>query len=121
MRHRAKRLLQLSGKTFTEKNAIIRNLLTAFFVHKSLKTTKKKAKMVAVEIEKLINVVNTDSELNAIRTVMQNVYTELSSRELFTNIAPKFKDRRSGMTRITPIKYRAGDCATLVKLELVEA
>jgi large subunit ribosomal protein L17 len=121
MRHRAKRLIQLSGKTFTEKNAIIRNLLTAFFVHKSIKTTKKKAKMIAIEAEKLINVVNSDSELNAIRTVMQNVYTELSSKELFKNIAPKFKDRKSGMTRITPIKYRSGDSATLVKIEFVEA
>ena len=121
MRHRAKRLIQLSGKTFTEKNATIRNLLTAFFVHKSLKTTKKKARMVAVEVEKLINVVNSDSKLNAIRTVMQYVYTDLSSQELFKNIAAKYKDRKSGMTRITPFKYRAGDSATLVKLEFVEA
>ncbi len=77
--------------------------------------------MLAPMIEKLINVVNTKDELNAIRAVMQLVYTEAASRELFTNIAPRFKERKSGMTRITSIKYRAGDSATLVKLELVDA
>ena len=119
MRHRAKRLITLSGKSFTERNAIIRNLLTAFCIHKAIKTTKKKAKILAPIIEKLINVVNTKDELNAIRTVMQNVYTETASRELFTNIAPRFKDQKSGMTRITPIKYRIGDSATLVQIELI--
>lgn len=121
MRHRAKRLITLSGKSFTERNAIMRNLLTSFCLHKSLQTTQKKAKMLAPMIEKLINVVNTKDELNAIRAVMQLVYTEAASRELFTNIAPRFKERKSGMTRITSIKYRAGDSATLVKLELVDA
>ncbi|MDD3303285.1 MAG: L17 family ribosomal protein, partial [Candidatus Gracilibacteria bacterium] len=38
---------------------------------------------------------------------------------LFKNVAPKFKGRTCGFTRITPIKYRDGDNAKLVLLELV--
>jgi ribosomal protein L17 len=33
--------------------------------------------------------------------------------------APRYMDRTGGYTRITPIKYRMGDAALLVKLELV--
>ena len=68
----------------------------------------------------MINVVNTKDEMNAIRYVMQYLFTEESSKELFQNVAPKYKDKKtSGFTRITPIKYRDGDNAKLVALELV--
>lgn len=71
-------------------------------------------------IDKLINTVNTKDEMNAIRAVMECVYTEASSRELFTQVAPKYKGKKtSGFTRIIPVKYRDGDSAKLVCLELV--
>jgi len=97
-----------------------RNLLTAFFLHKSIKTTEKKAKTIIPMIDKLINVANTKDEMNAIRFVMQYLFTKDSSLELFKNVAPKYKEKKSsGFTRITPIKYRDGDNAKLVALELV--
>ena len=71
-------------------------------------------------IDKLINVVNTKDEMNAIRIAKKIIFTKDASLELFKNIAPKFKDQKtSGFTRITPIKYRDGDNAKLVILELV--
>jgi len=71
-------------------------------------------------IDRLINVVNTKDEMNAIRQVMQYLFTKESSLELFKNIAPKYKGTKtSGFTRIVPIKYRDGDNAKLVLLELV--
>ena len=38
--------------------------------------------------------------------------------QLFTNIAPHFKDRPGGYTRIYKIGFRRGDAAPMVKLEL---
>ena len=97
-----------------------RNLLTSLFTHKSIKTTEKKAKSIVPMIDKLINAVNTKDEMNAIRYVMQYLFTEESSKELFANVAPKYKGQKtSGFTRITPIKYRDGDNAKLVALELI--
>ena len=52
---------------------------------------------------------------------MSIVYTKQASVELFQRIAPAFSQIRSGMTRITPIKYRAGDSAKLVKIEFTHA
>ena len=97
-----------------------RNLLTSFFLHKSIKTTEKKARLIIPTIDKLINNVNEKDEMNAIRYAMTYLFTKESSIELFKNVAPKYKwEKTSGFTRMTPIKYRDGDNAKLVILELV--
>ncbi|MBW7954342.1 50S ribosomal protein L17 [Candidatus Gracilibacteria bacterium] len=120
MRHRVRKNLKFNGKTFQHRKAMERNLLTNFFLHKSIKTTPKKAALMVPMIDRLINVVNSKDELNAIRYVMQHVFTKESSKELFTNVAPKYKDvKTSGFTRTTPIKYRDGDNAKIVLLELI--
>lgn len=120
MRHRVRKHLKFNNKSFAHRDAMQRNLVTSFFLHKSLKTTEKKAKSVISIIDKLINVVNTKDEMNAIRFVMKYVYTKESSLELFKNVAPKYKDKQtSGFTRMIPIKYRDWDNSKIVKLELV--
>jgi large subunit ribosomal protein L17 len=120
MRHRVRKHLKFKKKDFQHRKAMERNLLTAFFLHKSIKTTEKKAKAIVPMIDKLINVANTKDEMNAIRFTMQYLFTKESSLELFKNVAPTYKEKKqSGFTRITPIKYRDGDNAKLVLLELV--
>lgn len=119
MRHRVKKLLKFNWMDFQHRKAMERSLLTNFFIHKSIKTTEKRAKFIVPMIDKLINVVNTKDEMNAIRQVMACLYTKEASVELFKNVAPKCKGKTSGFTRITPIKYRDGDNAKVVLLELV--
>ncbi|USN58085.1 MAG: 50S ribosomal protein L17 [Candidatus Peribacteria bacterium] len=120
MRHRVRKHLKFNNKTFQHRKAMERNLLTSFCMHKSIKTTEKKAKAIVGMIDKMINVVNTKDELNAIRYVMQYLFTKEASLELFQHIAPKYKgEKTSGFTRMTPIKYRDGDNAKLVLLELI--
>ena len=119
MRHRVRKNLKFNNKTIAHRDAMQRNLLTSFFLHKSITTTEKKAKSIIPMIDKLINVVNTKDELNAIRYVMQYLYTKEASLELFKTVAPKYKDNKtSGFTRITAVKFRDGDSAKMVKLEL---
>jgi len=120
MRHRVRKHLKFTKKTFQHRRAMERNLLTSFFMHKSIKTTEKKAQFIVPMIDKLINTVNTKDEMNAIRYVMTYLFTKEASIELFKNVAPKYKDKKtSGFTRTLPIKYRDGDNAKLVLLELV--
>ena len=120
MRHRVRKYLKFNDKSFQHRKAMERNLLSSFFLHKAIKTTEKKARAIVPMIDKLINCANTKDEMNAIRYVMTYLFTKESSKELFTNIAPKYKDKKtSGFTRITPIKYRDGDNAKLVLLELI--
>ena len=120
MRHRVRKNLKFNWKTFQHRKAMERNLLTNLFLHKAIKTTPKKAALIVPMVDKMINVVNTKDEMNAIRYVMQYLFTKESSLELFKYVAPKYKDAKtSGFTRVTPIKYRDGDNAKLVLLELI--
>ncbi len=120
MRHRVRKHLKFNNKDFSHRIAMQRNLLTSFFMHKSIKTTEKRAKLIVPMIDKLINTANTKDEMNAIRYVMKYLFTKDSSRELFTNVAPKYKwNKTSGFTRMTSIKYRDWDNAKLVLLELI--
>lgn len=120
MRHRKKKYLKFWWRDRDHRKALRRNLLTQLFLHKRIITTIKKAKYVAPFVDRLINVVNTKDTMNAIRYVMKHVYTKESSKELFENIAPKFKGKQaSGCTRIVPLKYRIGDNAKMVLLEIV--
>jgi len=120
MRHKVRKHLKFTGKTFAHRNAMQRNLITSFFMHKHITTTEKRAKSIVPMIDKLINTVNTKDEMNAIRYSMQYLFTEAASKELFSNVAPQYKWKKtSGFTRIVPVKYRDGDRAKLVALKLV--
>lgn len=120
MRHKVRKHLKFNNKTSAHRKAMQRNLVTSFFLHKGIKTTEKKAKSIIPLIDKCINAVNAKDEMNAIRFVMQYVFTEDASKELFRNVAPRYKDvKTSWFTRITPVKYRDWDNAKLVAIELV--
>ena len=86
MRHRVRKHLKFSNKSYSHRDAMQRNLLTSFFMHKSVKTTVKKAKLIVPMVDKLINVVNTKDEMNAIRYVMKYLFTKDASIELFKNV-----------------------------------
>jgi large subunit ribosomal protein L17 len=94
MRHRIKQTFRLNHKDGDHVNAVLRNMITSFFVHKSMITTEKRAKALSILVDKLINIVNTKDEMNAIREISRYVYTKESSLELFKNIAPKYKEKR---------------------------
>ena len=119
MRHRVQKTFRFNHKDTDHRQAVIRNLLTSFFIHKSIVTTEKRARALQIMAQKLVNIANEKDKMNAIRKTWKYLFTKESSLELFNNVAPKYSDKKSGITRITAIKFREGDCAKLVKIELV--
>lgn len=119
MRHRVNKT-HFHKKDLDHRTAMLRNLLTSLFTHKSIVTTEKRAKAILQDVDRLVNLANSDDKMNAIRSAMSVLFTKESSVELFEHVAPKFKGLSSGFTRITPIKYRDGDSAKVVKLEFVK-
>ena len=119
MRHQKRKFLKFKNKDQSQRDSMLRKLVTSIFTHKSLITTEKRARAIIPMVDKLIHAAQGDNKMNAIRTVMQVVYTQESSEELFGTVAPAMIGRSSGFTRITPIKYRDGDRAKLVKIEFV--
>ncbi len=119
MRHRIKKHLHLNGKDKAHRKSVVRNLISGLFENKSIVTTEKRALAIEPVAHKLIELVKgTHTEYNKIRLIAPEVFTEAASRAVLETSA-QYTDRKGGYTRITPIKYRDGDGALLVKLELV--
>jgi large subunit ribosomal protein L17 len=94
-------------------------MTTSLFNHERIRTTKAKALEIRRGAEKLITRAKVDSVHNR-RIASSRLYDEGVVVKLFTDIAPRMKDRPGGYTRIIKLGERAGDAAELVILELVD-
>jgi large subunit ribosomal protein L17 len=101
------------------RKALHRNMVTSLFKYERVKTTKAKALEIRRSAEKLITRAKVDSVHNR-RLVSARLFDEGITAKLFTNIAPRMKERAGGYTRILKIGERAGDAAEIVVLELVD-
>lgn len=121
---------QLSRDT-EHRKALRRNLVQSLFENGKVRTTLPKAKEVKAFAERLITLARTGS-LTARRRVIaalrdrrlvdeQQEFTgQTVVQKLFTDIAPKFKDRAGGYTRIIKTSnYRIGDGGSIVLLQLL--
>ena len=101
------------------RKALHRSMVTSLFRHERIKTTKAKALEVRRTAEKMITRAKVDSVHNR-RIVSSRLYDEGIVAKLFTDIAPKMKDRAGGYTRMLKLGERQGDAAQIVILELVD-
>jgi large subunit ribosomal protein L17 len=101
------------------RKATIRNMMTVLFEHERITTTHAKALEVRRFAEKEITRAKEDSVHNR-RMVARKIWDEGILAKLFTDIAPRFKERNGGYTRIVRIGERKHDAADMVILELVD-
>ncbi len=106
------------GRNSSNRKAMFRSILTAFFKNERIETTETKAKEISGLAAKLITVAKQD-DLHARRQVLAFLVDEEATRKLFEVIAPKYKERNGGYTRILKTSPRRGDAADMAILELV--
>ncbi len=109
---------KLSRKS-SHRKAMTRNMVTSIFRYERIKTTKAKALEIRRTAEKMITRAKVDSVHNR-RVIAKDIKDKEILAKLFTDIAPRFKTREGGYTRILKLGRRAGDAAEIVFLELVE-
>lgn len=117
MRHRSKKHLKLNWRDVNHRDAVLRNLASSLFLHGKIATTQKRARAVTPLVHNLIGTCLNNNTMNTIRTLQASLYTEAACVAAM-EIAKK-TTKKSGFTRMTPLKYRAGDASMLVTLELV--
>ena len=87
--------------------------------HGRIKTTVSRAKELRRHIERVVTL-GKKGDLNSIRLVISRLANQDLGLDLVKNIAPRFKDRDGGYTRVIKIGRRPGDTAEMAFLEFVD-
>jgi large subunit ribosomal protein L17 len=107
------------GRTTSHREAMFRNLVTSFLNHEKITTTDAKAKEIRSVAEKMITL-GKRGDLHSLRQAASYIREKSVVTKLFSTIAPRYKDRPGGYTRIVKLGIRQGDAAPVSIIELVE-
>lgn len=109
---------KLSRNTNERKN-LIRNLTRSLILHGAIKTSKAKAKVTQVQIEKLITKAKKNSEAS-----FRDIVSETGDRKIASQLVEmsktRFSGRTSGYTRIIKLGRQQGDATEVVLLSFVD-
>ena len=106
------------GRDSAHRKALYSNLAGALIEHGRIKTTVTKAKAVKPIAEQMITL-GRRGDLHARRQATAFLRSRDVVHKLFADVAPLFKDRPGGYTRIVKLGPRQGDAAEMAYLELV--
>jgi large subunit ribosomal protein L17 len=98
---------------------MLSNMAVSLILHKRIRTTTAKAKVLKTYVEPLITKSKEDST-HSRRVVFSYLKDKEAVSELFREISPKIADRPGGYTRILKTGNRLGDNADMCILELVD-
>jgi large subunit ribosomal protein L17 len=106
------------GRQTKHRWALFRNLVTSLLDHERIETTQAKAKEVRGFTDRMISL-GKEGSLPARRRALSFLRSKAVVSKLFTDVAPRFRDRPGGYTRIIKTRRRVGDAAEMVAIELV--
>lgn len=116
MRH-LKRTIKL-GRTSAHRDALLASLVCALIRRKRIKTTLEKAKAARITAEKMVTLGKKET-LAARRRALSKLHDKEAVSLLFSEIAPMFRERQGGYTRIIKLGQRPGDNSQVAILEWV--
>ena len=107
------------NRTASHRNAMFANMAAALVKHEQIVTTLPKAKALRPVVERLITLAKK-GDLGSRRLVIARMRDQEQTKKLFETIAPRYKKRAGGYTRVLKAGYRHGDNAPLAVIELVD-
>jgi large subunit ribosomal protein L17 len=107
------------NRSASHRHAMFRNMVTSLLLHEHLQTTDAKAKELRRWTDRMVTL-GKRGTLHARRQALAFVRSRPVVAKLFDDIAPRFRDRPGGYTRITKLGSRHGDAAPLSLIELTE-
>jgi large subunit ribosomal protein L17 len=117
MRHNVKG--RKLNRTASHRKSLMSNLAGQLFEHKQIITTLAKAKEARKYAEKMITI-GKKGDLNSLRQALKHLKHKNVVFTLFNEIAPNYKKRNGGYTRVLKLGTRKGDAAETAVLQLVE-
>jgi len=104
------------NRTSAHRKALFRNMLLALIRHGRIATTDAKAKELRRFADRMVTL-GKKGDLSARRRAFAYIQSHKVVKQLFDDIAPRFKDRNGGYTRVVKYGWRRGDAAPLSIIE----
>ena len=117
MRH--KNLGRRFNRDSSHRQAMFSNMAASLIRHEQIVTTLAKAKDLKRVIDKYITLAKR-GDLNSRRLAAARLGDEDMVKKLFDTLAPRYKDRAGGYTRVLKAGFRYGDSAPRAVIELVD-
>ena len=120
MRH-GRRVKKLN-RTASHRKALMSNLVSSLVTHKQIITTDAKAKELRRSVERLITYAKKDN-LHGRRLILKNIKGSNSkniANILIHEIAPVYKDRNGGYTKIIKLSNRKNDNSLVSVIKFVD-
>ena len=107
------------GREKNERKAMMNSLALNLIVREKIKTTEPKAKELRPFIEKIITLAKK-GDLATRRIVISKLSNRSKEvKKLFDVLAPKYKDKKGGYTRVLKLGARKSDGAKMAVIEFV--
>lgn len=109
------------GRPRNQRKALLRSLAYSLIKHGRITTTQAKAKELRPFVEKLVTKARSE-KINTVarkRHLLALLGNERTADILEKDIAPRYKDRDGGYTRILKLPRRPGDAAEMAIIEFV--
>jgi large subunit ribosomal protein L17 len=107
------------NRTASHRQAMFGNMAAALIKHEQIVTTLPKAKALRPVVERLVTLAKK-GDLASRRLVVSRMRDETQTKKLFDTLAPRYKTRAGGYTRVLKAGYRYGDNAPLAVIEFVD-
>ena len=117
MRH--KKLGRRFSRDSSHRQAMFSNMAAALIKHEQIVTTLPKAKDLKRVMDKYITLAKR-GDLNSRRLAASRLRDDAMVKKLFDVLAPRYKDRAGGYTRVLKAGFRYGDSAPRAVIELVD-
>jgi len=107
-----------------QRKALLRDLVTDIIIHERITTTEAKAKELKKLADKMITLAKEGS-LSSRRQAAETVRFEdvkegqNALQKLFSELGPRYQERKGGYTRIIKTVPRRGDAAPMAIIEFV--
>ena len=107
------------GKKPAHRKAMFANMAASLIKHEQIMTTLPKAKELRPVVERL-NTLGKKGGLAARRQAISEIRDVAQVKKLFEVLAPRYKERHGGYTRIMKAGFRYGDNAPRAVIEFVD-
>jgi large subunit ribosomal protein L17 len=103
------------SRTGSHRRAMFSNMATSLLLHEKVETTLPKAK----ELRRVVERVIADAKNGRHVEVRRVIRDKTVYHKIFDVIAPRYKERSGGFTRIPKLGARRGDAAEAALVRLV--